>query len=45
MMQIDLLIAASALLGLVILAGTVLTGWHSWLAEIWPEHSTFGRAS
>ncbi len=32
MMEVDMLVAATALLALVIMAGTVLAGWQSWLA-------------
>ncbi len=32
MMEIDMLVAATALVGLVITAGTALLGWQGWLA-------------
>ncbi|RJY08086.1 hypothetical protein [Aurantiacibacter aquimixticola] len=31
-MQIDMILAATALVGLVVLAGTMLLGWQGWLA-------------
>ena len=30
-MQIDMLVAATTLIGLIVLAGTVLVGWQGWL--------------
>jgi len=32
MMEVDMLVAATALVGLVIAAGTALLGWQGWLA-------------
>ncbi len=32
MMEVDMLIAGTALVGLVVMAGAALTGWQGWLA-------------